>query len=131
MSGRLGYPLGFAGAIAVTLVAVAAHGTDHPQWTLTALAGTSAAVATVTTARATLATAAVAWALHAGFVLGRRGELVYTPASAAAAAVLCCAVVVAYVIAVAARYARRGSAAPLAIPAPRDVTVLRAARHVL
>ena len=75
ISGALGYPLGFLAAVAVTVVAVAAQGTEHPQWTLTALSGMAAAVATVTNLRAALAVGAVSWALHAGFILGRHGEL--------------------------------------------------------
>lgn len=73
---------------------VAAHATDHPLWSVGALAVTTAVIATVTTLPATLATAAVCWALHAGFILGRHGVLQLSPESAGAAGVLAAVAVV-------------------------------------
>lgn len=94
-----GYPLGFLAATAVTTAAVAAGGTEHPHWTLAALAGTAAAIAAVATLRAALATAALCWALHTGFISGRFGELTITAGSAHAAAVLATAALLAFGIA--------------------------------
>lgn len=129
VNGRLGYPLGFAAAIVVTIVAVAAHGTGHPEWVLAALTATVAAVATVTTFPAALATAAVAWALQAGFVLGRLGDLVFTVASLAAAVALLTAALVAYTAATAVRHVRRP--ADVQIPRPRrPLTTANSPRHV-
>ena len=130
VSGAVGYPLGFLAAVTVTVVAVAAHGTAHPQWTLMALSSTAAAVAAVTTLRAALATGAISWALHAGFVLGRHGELTFTATSAAAAAALGAAVALGYMVALAVRYVRRTVAVPISIPAPRPTTTTRIAGHV-
>lgn len=124
MNGWVGYPLGFVTAVTVTNVTVAAHATSHPLWSVAALAVTAAAIAALTTLPAALATAAVCWMLHAGFVLGRHGDLELSPASAATAALLAAVTVVAYGAGVAARaglrrHPRAGSrAAP--IPAPRD-----------
>lgn len=44
--GWAGYPVGFVSGVGVTLLVAAAR---HPEWTLAALAGTAAAIATVTT----------------------------------------------------------------------------------
>jgi hypothetical protein len=107
VNGRVGYPGGFTATVIVTVVAVAAHGTEHPYGVLTALAVTVAVVGAVTTLPATVASAAVAWALQAGFVLGRHGELEFTVTSLAAAAVLVAAAVLAYTTALAVRYVRR------------------------
>lgn len=96
MNGWVGYPLGFVAAVAVTIVTVAAHATVHPLWSVVALTVTAAAVATVTTLPAALATAAVCWMLHAGFVLGRHGDLQLSTASAAVAALLAVVTVVAH-----------------------------------
>lgn len=126
VSGHIGYPLGFAATVTVTIVAVAAHGTAHPDGTLAALAVTVAAVAAVTALPAGLATAVVAWALQSGFVLGRHGDLVFTRPAGIAAAVLCAAAVLAYVVSLAVRYARR--TAPVVIPAPR--AAIRVPRRV-
>ena len=129
--GWTGYPLGFAAAITVTLVAVAAHGTAHPQWTLVALAATAAAIAAVATLRAALATAALCWALETGFVIGRRGVLTVTAESVRDAAILAAVALLAYAIALAVRIARRAAARraarPVAIPSQRvpAVGVLR------
>lgn len=76
--------LGFA----ATVLSVAAGATSVPIISLVAMVAVVDASAVVTTVRATLATAVVCWALHTGFVLGRRGELVFTPQSGHAALVL-------------------------------------------
>jgi hypothetical protein len=103
VQGWAGYPLGFVVASAVTTVAVAAGGTVHPLRTLVALAAAAAAIAAVATLRAALATAALCWALHTGFVVGRFGELALTAGTVRAAALLAAVVVFASGIAHAVR----------------------------
>ena len=83
-----GFPLGVALGTAAMVLSVAAGATSVPIISLVAMVVVVDAVAMVTTVRATLATAVVCWALHAGFVLGRRGELVFTAQSGHAALVL-------------------------------------------
>jgi uncharacterized membrane protein len=103
LHGWLGYPVGFVAAIVVMTAAVAAHGTDHPLWTLTVLAGTEAVIAALATLRAGVASAAFCWAVYAGFVVGRGGELALTGASLRAAVVLVAVTVAAFAAATAAR----------------------------
>jgi hypothetical protein len=86
-----GFPVGFCAASGVTVLAVAAGGTGNPQWTLAALAVTAAAVAATTTAPAAILTGATCWAMHSGFVLGRHGELAFTPDATIAAEVVAAA----------------------------------------
>jgi hypothetical protein len=117
--GWAGYPLGFVAAIAVTIVAVAAGGTAHPLWTLAALAATAAAIGTVTTLRAALATGALCWALHAGFVIGRFGELTLTADTVRAAPILAAAVVLGFGLAHAVRVAR-----VVAVPVQRGMSAI-------
>lgn len=120
LPGGLGFPLGFLLAIVVTFVAIAAGATTHPQWTVAALAATGAVVACLSTFRATLATAAVCWALHSGFVLGRLGDLVFTPQAARDAVVLCAVATIAFLLATAVRTVRgRRWASTVRIPAQR------------
>ncbi|WP_158853900.1 hypothetical protein [Saccharothrix deserti] len=83
-----GFPLGVALGVAATLVSVGVGATRTPTVSLVAMAAVVDVIAMVTTVRATLATAAVCWALHAGFVLGRHGELALVPRSGHAALVL-------------------------------------------
>jgi hypothetical protein len=109
--GWAGYPLGFVAAVAVTTVAVAAGGTAHPLWTLVALAGTASAIAVVATLRAALATGALCWALQAGFVIGRFGELTLNADAVRAAVVVAAVVVLGFGIAHVVRVARRSAAA--------------------
>ena len=124
LTGWAGYPAGFAAAVGVTLVAVAAHGAGHPQWTLGALAVVAAAVAALTTLPAALATAALCWALHAGFVLGRYGDLALTAGSARAAALLVAVALLAWGVAAAVRLIRSADrTAP--VPAPRPAPVVQ------
>jgi hypothetical protein len=88
IDGGFGFPLGFAAAVAATAVSICAGATRHHGFSLGMLVVVVAVVAAVTTARAAMGTAAVAWALHAGFVLGRLGQLVFTPESVHAALAL-------------------------------------------
>ncbi len=123
--GWAGYPLGFVAAIAVTIVAVAAGGTAHPQWTLIALVATAAAIGAVTTLRAAVATGALCWALHAGFVIDRFGELTLTTDTTRAAAVLAAAVLLASGIAHTVRTVRLARSAVRVVPIPVPVPILR------
>lgn len=104
--GGFGFPFGVLLATTVTVLAVAAGATTHPDLAVVALAGTTATVAAVSTLRATLGTAAVAWALHAGFVLGRHGELAFTAHATLDAIVLCATAVFAFIVATAIRVIR-------------------------
>ncbi|HEY3260443.1 MAG TPA: hypothetical protein VGJ95_09270 [Pseudonocardiaceae bacterium] len=88
VDGATGIPVGALAAVAVTIGAVATGGTGHPARSLFALCVVVATLAGLTTVPATLGTAAVAWGLHAGFVLGRSGDLALTLQAADAAAVL-------------------------------------------
>ncbi|WP_158264158.1 hypothetical protein [Amycolatopsis sp. CA-126428] len=71
-----------------TVLSVAAGAPSVPIISLVAMVAVVDATAMVTTVRATLATATVCWALHVGFVLGRHGELAFTPQAGRAAVVL-------------------------------------------
>jgi hypothetical protein len=100
-----GGPLGFAAGIATTMVVVAAGATRHPGAGLVAVVVTVAVVSAVTTCAGAAMTAATCWALYAGFVLGRAGQLVLTESSARALLVLLVTGVVATALGAAARLA--------------------------
>jgi hypothetical protein len=107
VTGWAGYPIGFVAATAVTIVTVATHATENPLWSVAALAATAAAVAAVTTMPAAVAVTAVCWAMHAGFVLGRHGDLALTAQSVDAATVLAALAMAANLTAAAARTGAR------------------------
>jgi hypothetical protein len=88
IGGGFGFPLGFAGAATTTVVTIGAGAAEHHVYSLAALAVVLAAVSAVTSTPAAFGSAAVAWALHDGFVIGRQGQLVFTAEAARAAAVL-------------------------------------------
>ncbi|MEU0528958.1 hypothetical protein [Amycolatopsis tolypomycina] len=71
-----------------TVLSVAAGARSVPIISLVAMVAVVDAIAMVTTVWATLATAAVCWALDIGFVLDRNGEPVFTPQAGHAALVL-------------------------------------------
>jgi hypothetical protein len=77
-----GYPLGFVGAVAATVISVAAGAAGHHVYAAVALTLVVAGVAATTSLRAALGTAVVAWGLQAGFVIGRIGRLVFDAESA-------------------------------------------------
>ncbi|RKT69274.1 hypothetical protein DFJ66_2478 [Saccharothrix variisporea] len=77
MHGPAGYALGFTAAVFAGLLAVAAGATNHPILSLIAMVAVVDLIAMLSTVPAMLATAIVCWLLHAGFVLGRRGDLVF------------------------------------------------------
>ncbi len=109
--GGFGFPLGCAGVTAAAIAADVAGGSGHPVYSLVALGLVVAATATVTTVVAAAGTAAVAWAVHTGFLLGRAGQLVFDTASAQAALVFTIALVLGLLIARTQR--------PMIVPAPR------------
>jgi hypothetical protein len=112
--------LGFLTAILTTTVAVATGATTHPLAALLPLVAVVLAIAAVSTPAATVATAAVSWTLHAGFVLGRHGDLAFTPPSIRDAAVLGAAALLAVLGTTLARTLLAPSRTTLvAIPVPR------------
>jgi hypothetical protein len=88
MPGGFGFPLGFVLAVAATALVVALGAPSRPILSVVAMVAVVDFVAMLTTIGATLATAVVCWCLHAGFVLGRQGELAFTPQSRGDAVVL-------------------------------------------
>jgi hypothetical protein len=80
--------VGFAGAIAATIVAVALHSTHHPLLALIPLGLVIAVVASLTSWAGGLATAWICWFLDSGFVIGRAAQLTFAPAAQLAALVL-------------------------------------------
>lgn len=101
-----GFPLGFVMGIVAVVVAITSGATGHPVLSVALLAVAVAGVSAMTTPPAAVATAVVCWFLHDGFVLGRRGELVFTTASAQAVVVLVCTPVIVVSIAAAVRMVR-------------------------
>lgn len=87
----IAFPMGAGAAVVVTISTVLAGATAHPWLALTALTAVSAVVAAATTLWASLATTAVCWALHTGFVLNRYGELTLDARTDHAAIVLAAA----------------------------------------
>lgn len=119
--GGFGFPLGFLAAILATTVTVAAGATTHPWVALIALAGVIAAIAGISTAGATVCTAMVGWTLYSGFVLGRHGDLAFTPRAMADAVILGAVAPLAALVAAVVRTAQaRTRTATGAIPAPRS-----------
>ena len=119
------FPLGCVATIAVAFDSVAAGATTRPVWSLIALAGTTGSLACVSTLGAAVATAAFAWAVHAGFVLGRHGDLALTPAATRDAIALLAAALVAFTIATAIRavgdrVAQRSAPCRSSAPRPRQ-----------
>ncbi|MTD56229.1 hypothetical protein [Amycolatopsis pithecellobii] len=117
VSGRFGFPLGFAAGIGATILMVAAGATARPGWSVAMLVVVVAGIAALSTPAAAFGTAVLAWCLHDGFVLGRHGNLVFTPAAGAVAAIFAGAALVAITIAALVRLSRRMTAP--AVPAPR------------
>jgi hypothetical protein len=91
MTGGFGFPFGCVAAVAAVIVADLAGATAHPWYALVTLGAVVALTAFWTSTGAASGVAAIAWALHDGFVLGRFGELTFSPASAAAAVVFAAA----------------------------------------
>ncbi|GAA5162186.1 hypothetical protein GCM10023214_28440 [Amycolatopsis dongchuanensis] len=92
MPGGSGFPVGFVLVVVVATASVAAGATRHPLESLVALAVAAGVVAAVADPAPAFGTAVFGWYVYDGFVLGRRGELVFTPDSATAAVVLASAV---------------------------------------
>ena len=81
MPGGFGFPVGVVLGVTATAVAVALGAPSQPILSVIALVVVVDITAMTTTVGATVATTAVCWCLHAGFVLGRHGELAFTPQS--------------------------------------------------
>ncbi|WP_236792720.1 hypothetical protein [Amycolatopsis sp. GM8] len=128
--GGYGLPLGFVAGIVVTLVAVAAGVTAHPDWSVAVLTVTVAGVAAVTTPAAALGTVVICWCLHDGFVLGRHGNLVFTPASGLAAVILTGVALGALAMAAFARLVRETAEVPPATIVPRPRPALENLEHL-
>jgi hypothetical protein len=86
--GAFAFFLGAALAAAMTFGLVAAGARSQPVMSVVGLVAVVDLVAVFSTAGATLATAALCWCLHSGFVLGRLGELTFTAKSGHDALVL-------------------------------------------
>lgn len=108
MSGGFGFPFGCAAAVVAVLVADVAGASANPWYALVTLGAVVLLAGFWTTVAAAAGVFAVAWALDAGFVLGRAGVLRFDTASALTAAVLAAALA----LGVLARHRPR-------IPAPR------------
>ncbi|WIY06820.1 hypothetical protein QRX60_24300 [Amycolatopsis mongoliensis] len=123
MSGGFGFPFGCVTAVVATLSADVAGATGHPWYALVTLGAVVLLTAFWSSVPAAIGVAVVAWALDSGFVLGRAGELTFSPASAVAALVL--AVLVAFGF-----LARLVSRPPALarIPAPRRPAEVPASR---
>ncbi|MFB9904262.1 hypothetical protein [Allokutzneria oryzae] len=88
LPGAFAFPAGVAGGVVATALVVASGATGQPVLSLIAMVAVVDTIAMVSTMRATLATAVVCWALHAGFALGHHGELAFTAQSGEGALVL-------------------------------------------
>ena len=86
--GRFGFPLGVALGVIATVLALAIGARAQPVLLLLLMVAVVDAAAMLTTVRATLATTAVCWCLHAGVVLGEGSRLAFTPRSGRDALVL-------------------------------------------
>lgn len=106
LPGGFGFPLGVVAGIGAAVVAVAVGATVHPVVSVVFLSVAVGVVSALTVASAALATAVVCWGLHDGFVLGRRGDLMFTAASAQAAEVLVSVAVLTLLVAAVVRKAR-------------------------
>ncbi|MEU5691965.1 hypothetical protein [Actinosynnema sp. NPDC020468] len=104
------FALGAVLGVLATTAAVTLGATTRPVLSLALLVAVVDTVAALSTTRATLATAAVCWALHAGFVLGRHGDLALTPDSARHASVILLCSLAGLVVAHLLRLVNRGVA---------------------
>ncbi|WP_103337549.1 hypothetical protein [Amycolatopsis sp. CA-126428] len=93
MTEDFGFPFGCVAAVAAVIVADLAGATGHPWYALVTLGAVVLSAAYRSSPVAATGVAAVAWALHTGFVLGRFGELTFDHASTLAALVLAAALV--------------------------------------
>ncbi|HEV8556485.1 MAG TPA: hypothetical protein VGR06_08840 [Actinophytocola sp.] len=122
----IGFPLGFLAAVVAATAAVGGGATAHPDLALVALIGVVVAIAAVSTLGATLGTAAVSWALQAGFVLGRHGDLALTTRALRDAIILAAAALLAAVVTALIRAMRhRLRATAVTIPTPRSASAPR------
>ncbi|MFJ7215819.1 hypothetical protein [Amycolatopsis sp. NPDC098790] len=121
MSGGFGFPFGCVAAVVAVVLADLAGATRDPWYALVTLGPVVLLTAFWSSVTAAIGVAAVAWALDAGFVLGRAGELRFDAASALAGGVLGAAVVVGLL-------ARSRPRVPVRVPAPRPPAEVAARR---
>ncbi|MEV6646680.1 hypothetical protein [Amycolatopsis sp. NPDC051371] len=124
MSGGFGFPFGCVAAVVAVLLAELCGATGHPWFALVTLGAVVLLTAFWSSVVAAIGVAAVAWALDSGFVLGRAGELAFSPAAAVTALALSAA----FALGLFARLVSRPPV-PVRIPAPRrsaDVPAPRA-----
>ncbi|WP_329056422.1 hypothetical protein OG738_22795 [Amycolatopsis sp. NBC_01488] len=112
MSGGFGFPFGCVAAVVAALVAEVCGATGHPWYALVTLGVVVLLTAFWSPLAAGFGVAVVAWALDSGFVLGRAGELTFSPASAFAALTL-------FALLALGLLARLAARPPVRIPAPR------------
>ncbi|MFB9690057.1 hypothetical protein [Amycolatopsis plumensis] len=91
MTPGFGFPFGCVAAVAAVIVADLAGATGRPWYALVTLGAVVLAFACRSPLPAAAGVAAVAWALHTGFVLGRFGELTFGAPARLAALVLAAA----------------------------------------
>ena len=78
MPGGFGFPLGSTLGIIVVTLGIMGGATSQPIISVVGLVAVIDAVAIFSTASAAIGTAVICWLLHAGFVLGRHGQLALT-----------------------------------------------------
>ncbi|SDM32418.1 hypothetical protein [Allokutzneria albata] len=88
LPGAFAFPAGVAAGVTATALLMSSGTPGQPVLSLIVMVAVVDTIAMVSTARATVATGAVCWALHAGFVLGHHGELAFTTRSGTDALVL-------------------------------------------
>jgi hypothetical protein len=93
MTEDFGFPFGCVAAAAAVIVADLAGATGHPWYALVTLGAVVLSAAYRSSPAAATGVAAVAWALHTGFVLGRFGELTFDAPARLAALVFASALV--------------------------------------
>ncbi|QKV73961.1 hypothetical protein [Amycolatopsis sp. Hca4] len=122
VSSGFGIALGLALGLTATVLSGAAGARSVPIISLVAMVAVVDAIAMVTTARATLATAAVCWALDVGFVLDGNGEPAFTPQAGHAALVLglCALSALGFASTLRAAHERDHDPGQVSIPPPRQ-----------
>ncbi|WP_406636225.1 hypothetical protein [Amycolatopsis sp. WGS_07] len=121
LSGGFGFPLGCVAVVAAAIAADLAGATVHPAYAVAAVALAVGAVAVITAPLAAAGVSAVGWAVLSGFVYGRAGDLLFTPATGWVAAILAGALVFGLLAGTGWRAAQRVRpvAAEAVVPLPR------------
>lgn len=119
MAAGFGFPLGCAAGFAVTTVASVAGLAGHAVLGAVMLGGTVAVTSAVTTVPAAVGCAVACWALYAGFIVGRAGELAFTRASSTALGVFALVAALGLACRALLRGPRQAQERPVVIPKPR------------